>query len=79
VIVEIRYIWWEGPEKALSGHLVEPYEVKERLEDAEMIENEREDEVELLSHGQTWASSTIGSIRKLLLATDTRRNNTASE
>jgi hypothetical protein len=26
-ITEFAYIWWEDPEKAMSGRLMEPYEV----------------------------------------------------
>jgi hypothetical protein len=31
VIIEFVYIWWETPVKALSGQLMDPYEVKEVL------------------------------------------------
>jgi hypothetical protein len=79
VIVEIGYIWWEGPEQALSGHLVEPYEVKKRLEGVDMIENGPEDEVELLPHEQTVGCATISSTRKASFETVTQRNSTASD
>ena len=48
VLVEVIYIYREGPEAALTGQLMVPYEVKERS-DVGMVEIRREDEIELLS------------------------------
>jgi hypothetical protein len=79
VVVEIVYISCEGPEKALLGHLVEPYEVKKKLEDAEMIESGRGDEFQLLPHRQTLISAIIGPTQKEPLETVTQGNSMASD
>jgi hypothetical protein len=79
VIVELGYILREGPEKALSGLLVEPYEVKEKPDDVQMMETGREDEHRLLSQRQTSAPCTASVVSAhFLLDTTPRRNTTAT-
>jgi hypothetical protein len=41
VIIEFVYIWWEKPVKALSGRLMDPYEVKEVSSETERFESPR--------------------------------------
>jgi hypothetical protein len=40
-IVEFAYMWWEEPEKGLSGRLIDPYEVVRVLETTESSELEQ--------------------------------------
>jgi hypothetical protein len=41
VVVEFVYIWWEGPTEALTGRLMEPYEVVEVSKEEEAFEPTR--------------------------------------
>ena len=51
VLVELAYVWWEGPEVALTGQWLEAQKTIVKTE-VEMVEIRREDERELLAQTQ---------------------------